>query len=159
MIREAQTKDMPILIKMMTDMVAHIRGCCEYDRFATDENQLVGGLMIFIAAKMQDPGSIVLVMESEQDHNVCGFLVGQIMVVEPFMKDVVLGDVQSLYPIAFGITEPLSLKFDEWAKSKGATARIGRAELGNDVVGRVYQKRNRMNPVFIEYALPYEKDQ
>jgi hypothetical protein len=154
-IREAETRDMPVLVDMMSKMIKHIRTHCTHDRFAQNDNKLIGGIMLFVGEKMHDRNAVILVCEDEKGDNLNGFLIGRIIVAEPFMQDTVLGDIQALYPIAFGITESLSVAFDDWAKSRGATARVGRVEYGDAVVNKVYLKRNKMVPLFTECFLPY----
>lgn len=132
MIRQAETKDIPHIIKCFGDLLAYLKSK-GVDRFAADANQYIGGIIEYVALKMNSPGHVILT-------DGAGILIGMVEGFPGFMKHRKVGIIEYVYPLSFGST-PIAHKFYEWAKDKGATAVMCLAHTGQEKVIPMYERQ------------------
>lgn len=131
MIRQAETKDIPVIIRQLGNLLAHLKKQ-GIDSFASDQNQYIGGLIEYVALKMNNPNHVILI----DGENI---LIGMVEPFPGFMKHRVVGFLEYVYPLTFSST-PLAEAFNVWAKDKGATAVVCLAHIQNEKVLAMYER-------------------
>jgi hypothetical protein len=137
MTREAQTKDLLKVCELFKDLAKHLSKIGA-SIFAEDENDLTAGMLEYLVLAMNDPDSIVLVEEIEGGQVVAA-LAGSIKQRPKFLRNPFVAEVTLLCPASFQ-TQSLRVTFDEWAISKGATARTAFCPPQNEVALKAMER-------------------
>src|SRR5574343_305359 len=119
-VRLATTRDIVTVAPLFMDLIAYLRSKGNgMDLMCDDEQLCIGGVIEFLAARVNVQGNGCLFLVGEDSGKVVSFVIGSVLYFPKFLKHSVLGDVEYLYPISFKST-PLMREFDAWAKSRGA---------------------------------------
>lgn len=130
-IRQAETRDIPIIIRQMGNLLAYLKKQ-GVSNFADDQNQYVGGLIEYVALKMNNPNHIIFIKDES-------ILIGMVEMFPGFMKHRLVGFLEYVYPLSFGST-PMAQEFEEWAVDRGATAIVCLAYAQLDKYLAMYQR-------------------
>ncbi len=151
-IRPAVTADLPDLILMFVELLDYLKGINPSLSYATNRDQLIGGCLETLRAKMTTLGHAVFV--AEIDGQVKGFVAGCLMRLPGFHEPAIVGSCEWLYPLDIPVMRPLMERFEEWAKGNGAEGLHGYTPEGSK--SERVMRRHKMKPQYTTFFKKFE---